>query len=229
VIPTPSGAAAASTIVDRPRKLPISTIEPPDRQAAAAAYSRAACPTDSQPSTPSIKPTTSSNERVTEGTFAEAARFGDILVLATLGAGAQDAIKLAGLDAFDGKVLIDATNPLEYHKDGPPTLFVGTTDSLGEQIQRLIPNAHVVKAFNTVGNAHMIHPQFPGGPPDMFLCGNDAGAKKIVSQICDAFGWGVADIGGIEGSRYLEAMCMTWVLYGVQTSSWNHAFKLLRK
>lgn len=171
----------------------------------------------------------SASARVSAGTFAEAAQFGDILVIATLGTGTLDAIRLAGLDAFDGKVVIDATNPLDFSKGMPPTLFVGATDSLGEQVQRLIPKARVVKAFNTVGNAHMIHPQFPGGPPDMFLCGNDAEGKKIVSQICEAFGWGVADIGGIEGSRYLEPMCMTWVLYGALNSSWNHAFKLLRK
>ena len=172
---------------------------------------------------------TSATARVSPGTFADAAQFGDILVLATLGAAAADAIRLAGLDAFDGKVLIDATNPLDFSKGMPPTLFVGTTDSLGEQIQRLIPKARVVKAFNTVGNAHMINPQFPGGPPDMFLCGNDAEAKKIVTQICDHFGWGVVDIGGIDASRYLEPMCMTWVLHGIRSGSWNHAFKLLRK
>ena len=170
-----------------------------------------------------------SSSRLSTGSFADAAQFGDILVLATLGAAAADAIQLAGLDAFDNKVVIDATNPLDFSKGMAPTLFVGTTDSLGEQIQRLVPKARVVKAFNTVGNAHMINPQFPGGPPDMFLCGNDAGAKKIVSQICEAFGWGVVDIGGIDASRYLEPMCMTWVLYGVRNSSWNHAFKLLRK
>jgi hypothetical protein len=171
----------------------------------------------------------SASARVSAGTFADAATFGDILVLATLGTGTLDAIRLAGVDAFDGKVVIDATNPLDFSKGMPPTLYVGTTDSLGEQVQRLIQKARVVKAFNTVGNAHMIHPQFPGGPPDMFLCGNDAEGKKIVSQICEAFGWGVADIGGIESSRYLEPMCMTWVLYGILSSSWGHAFKLLRK
>lgn len=171
----------------------------------------------------------SASTRVSAGTFAEAAQFGDILVLATLGAGALDAIRLAGLESFDNKVLIDATNPLDFSKGMPPTLYVGTTDSLGEQIQRLVPKCRVVKAFNTVGNAHMIHPQFPGGPPDMFICGNDADAKKIVTQICEAFGWGVVDVGGIDCSRYLEPMCMTWVLYGIRTSSWNHAFKMLRK
>jgi predicted dinucleotide-binding enzyme len=168
-------------------------------------------------------------ERASTGSFADAAGFGDIIVLATLGSGTADAIRLAGIDSFGGKVVIDTTNPLDFSRGMPPTLYVGTTDSLGEQIQLLLPAARVVKAFNTVGNAHMINPQFPGGPPDMFLCGNDDGAKKIVSQICEHFGWGVIDLGGIEASRYLEPMCMTWVLHGVRSGSWNHAFKMLRK
>ena len=171
----------------------------------------------------------SASSRTSTGTFAEAAQFGDILVLALLGIGTADAIRLAGIESFDGKVVIDATNPLDFSKGAPPTLFVGTTDSLGEQIQRLIPKARVVKAFNTVGNAHMINPQFPGGPPDMFICGNDAEAKKIVTQICEHFGWGVIDLGGIEASRYTEPMCMTWVLHGIRSGSWNHAFKMLRR
>jgi 8-hydroxy-5-deazaflavin:NADPH oxidoreductase len=170
----------------------------------------------------------SADERISPGTFEEAARFGDILVLATLGTGTESAIRIAGIAHFDGKVVIDTTNPLDFSQ-GLPRLSVGHTDSLGEQVQRLVPKARVVKAFNTVGNAHMVNPQFAGGPPDMFLCGNDPDAKKIVSQICDAFGWGVVDIGGIEGSRYLEPMCMTWVRYGILNKSWNHAFKLLRK
>jgi predicted dinucleotide-binding enzyme len=74
-----------------------------------------------------------------------------------------------------------------------------------------------------------VHPDFPGGPPDMFICGNDAGAKRAVTGICEAFGWPVIDIGGIEGSRLLEPLCILWVLYGIQHNSWNHAFKLLRK
>jgi 8-hydroxy-5-deazaflavin:NADPH oxidoreductase len=171
----------------------------------------------------------STNARIATGTFADAARSGDIVVLATLGVATAEAIHLAGLEHFDGKVVVDTTNPLDFSRGGPPTLTVGVTDSLGEQIQRLIPRARVVKAFNTVGNAHMVHPQFPGGPPDMFICGNDEAAKKIVAQICEHFGWGAADIGAIEGARYLEPMCLTWVLYGIRHGSWNHAFKLLRK
>jgi 8-hydroxy-5-deazaflavin:NADPH oxidoreductase len=162
------------------------------------------------------------------GTFAEAAQFGDIIVLATLGTATADVIRLAGVESFDGKVVIDATNPLDFSAGMPPRLFVGHDDSLGEQVQRLVPNARVVKAFNTVGNAQMINPRLGGGPPDMFLCGNDDDAKKIVSQICEHFGWGVIDIGGIEGARLLEPMCLVWVLYGARSGTWNHAFKLLR-
>ncbi|HEX6096614.1 MAG TPA: NAD(P)-binding domain-containing protein [Thermoanaerobaculia bacterium] len=163
---------------------------------------------------------------VSTGTFAETARFGDILVLATLGVATEEAIRLAGVDAFEGKVVIDATNPLDF-STGAPRLSIGHTDSLGEVIQRLLPRTRVVKAFNTVGNALMINPQLPGGPPDMFICGNDEDAKKIVTQICKHFGWGVVDIGGIEGSRHLEPMCMVWVLHGLRSGSWSHAFKLL--
>ena len=165
-------------------------------------------------------------ERASVGSFEDAARFGDILVLATLGAGAESAMRMAGLANFDGKVVIDATNPLDF-STGKPQLYVGHTDSLGEQVQRLVPNARVVKAFNTVGNALMVHPQLPGGPPDMFICGNDEDAKKIVSQICAAWDWGVIDIGGIEGSRYLEPMCLVWVLHGLRGGTWMHAFKML--
>jgi 8-hydroxy-5-deazaflavin:NADPH oxidoreductase len=165
-------------------------------------------------------------ERVSTGTFEETARFGDVIVLATLGVATEEAIRLAGIDAFRNKVVIDTTNPLDF-STGMPRLTIGHTDSLGEVVQRLIPEARVVKAFNTVGNALMVKPQLPGGPPDMFLCGNDDGAKKTVSQICDAFGWGVIDLGGIEGSRYLEPMCLTWVLHGIRSGSWGHAFKML--
>ena len=165
---------------------------------------------------------------VSTGTFAETARFGDILVLATLGVATEEAIRLAGLDAFDGKVVIDTTNPLDF-STGRPVLSIGHTDSLGEVIQRLLPKARVVKAFNTVGNALMVNPKLPGGPPDMFLCGDDDGAKKIVAQICADFGWGVIDIGGIDGARHLEPMCLVWVLHGIRGGSWRHAFKMLHE
>jgi predicted dinucleotide-binding enzyme len=167
-------------------------------------------------------------DRVTSGTFEEAARSGDLLVLATHGMATEEALTMAGKSNFDHKVVIDATNPLDQ-SSGVPRLAIGFTDSLGEQIQRSIPNARVVKAFNTVGNPLFFKPELPGGPPDMFIGGNDADAKKLVSQVCEAFGWGVIDLGGIEASRYLEPMCMTWVLHGVISGGWTHAFKMLRK
>jgi predicted dinucleotide-binding enzyme len=163
------------------------------------------------------------------GTFADAARFGDVVVIATAWSGTENALKLAGPQSVAGKVVIDATNPLFFAPNAPPALALGHTDSGGEQVQRWLPEARVVKAFNTIGNAHMFKPSFPGGPPDRFLCGNDADAKKTVSDICAAFGHGVIDVGGIEGARLLEPMCMLWVAYGLRTGSWNHAFRLLRK
>ncbi|MFN2386981.1 MAG: NADPH-dependent F420 reductase [Thermoanaerobaculia bacterium] len=163
------------------------------------------------------------------GTFADAARFGEVLVLATLGLANESAIRMAGPESFQGKVLIDTTNPLDFSAGFPPRLAISGNDSGGEQVQRLLPEARVVKAFNTVGNAHMYRPEFPCGPPDMFFCGNDEGAKGTVRQILEWFGWHPDDVGGIESSRYLEAMCMVWVLHGARANDWNHAFKLLRR
>jgi len=124
---------------------------------------------------------------------------------------------------------MDATNPLVFTPGAPPSLALGHTDSGGEQVQRWLPAARVVKVYNTVGHAHMVNPNFPGGPPDMFICGNDAAAKKTVTDICRAFGWPTIDVGGIEGARLLEPLCILWVRYGFATGGWNHAFKLLRK
>ena len=163
------------------------------------------------------------------GAFADAARFGELVALATLWAGTENTLRLAGPGNLAGKVLIDATNPLLFTPGAPPSLALGHTDSGGEQVQRWAPDARVVKAFNTVGHAHMVHPQFPGGPPDMFLCGNDSTAKETVTRILTAFGWNTIDIGGIEGARLLEPLCILWVDYGMRTNTWNHAFKLLRK
>jgi predicted dinucleotide-binding enzyme len=162
------------------------------------------------------------------GTFEEAAAFGEVVVLATLWSGTENALKLAGTANLEGKVLIDATNPLDF-STLPPTLTHGHTDSGGEQVQRWVPGARVVKAFNIVGNAHMFRPEFPCGPPDMFICGNDEPAKKTVSTILNEFGWDAIDLGGIERSRYLEPLAMVWIAHGFSTRTWNHAFKLLKK
>jgi hypothetical protein len=169
------------------------------------------------------------------GSFEEAARFGELLVLATRGTGTENAVKLAGPEHFANKVVIDTTNPLEFRPDlankpnAMPTLFVGHTDSLGEQVQRWLPKARVVKAYNTVGSGHMVNPSFPGGPPDMFICGDDEDAKKTVSEICKNLGWPTVDMGGIESSRYLEPLAMVWIRHYIRHRSPHHAFKLLKK
>lgn len=167
--------------------------------------------------------------KASSGTFKDAAKFGETIVLATLGIANQQAIEAAGKENFRNKLLIDTTNPLDFSRGMPPGLAVGHMDSAGEQVQRLLPEAKVVKAFNTVGNVHMFRPEFPGGPPDMFICGNDDEAKKRMTALLKDFGWGTIDIGGIEGSRHLEPMCLVWVLHGARSGSWNHAFKMLKK
>jgi hypothetical protein len=121
------------------------------------------------------------------------------------------------------------TNPLKPAPDGPPTLAIGFTDSAGEQVQRWLARSKVVKAFNTAGNAHMYKPKFAGGPPDMFIAGDDKPAKEKVGEIVAAFGWNVVDLGGIDAARYLEPLAMVWIAYGFLTHTWNHAFKLLRQ
>lgn len=164
------------------------------------------------------------------GTFADAAKFADVIIIATLWSGTKNAIELAGVESFAGKVVIDTTNPLDFSKGMPPTLSVGTTDSAAEQIQRLLPGAHVVKGFNIVGNPHMVNPSFPGGKPDMFICGDSEDAKKTVTDLCTELGWpGTIDIGGLVGARYLEPMAMVWISYMFKTGGGNHALAMLRK
>jgi predicted dinucleotide-binding enzyme len=164
------------------------------------------------------------------GSFAEAASFGELIVLSTLWEGTENAINLAISSNFNDKIVVDTTNPLEFAKDSPPKLSLGYDKSAGEIIQSLLPNSKVVKAFNIVGNPHMIHPNFPGGPPTMFICSNFKDAKDmIIKELLTPFGWDTIDIGGIEQSRLLEPLAMIWITYYIQTGSGNHAFKLLKK
>ncbi|MGB6974619.1 MAG: NAD(P)-binding domain-containing protein [Terracidiphilus sp.] len=165
------------------------------------------------------------------GTFAEAAAFGDVVVLAVKGTVAADALRLAGAKNLKGKPLMDATNPIE---EAPPVngvlqFFTGVNDSLMERLQKEFAEAHLVKAFNSVGSAHMIDPEFAGGKPTMFLCGNDTGAKKTVTGIVEEFGWEAADMGGAGAAGAIEALCVLWCIPGFRENKWNHAFKLLKK
>jgi len=171
----------------------------------------------------------SAGPKASIGTFSDAASFGELDVVATLGSATLDALRLAGPEHFKGKVVIDATNPLEMSPNAPPQLFVGQTDSMGERVQKALPGARVVKAFNIVGNAHFYRPNFPGGPPDMLIAGDDPAAKKTVEGILKQFGWSVIDIGGIDGARALEPICLAWVRSAMGLGTWDIAFKVLRK
>lgn len=183
-----------------------------------------------EPNSAKLKPwLTKAGKQSSTGSFEETARFADIAVLATLWSGTESALKLAKPENLAGKLVMDVTNPLVIEPNKPPRLALGHTDSGGEQVQRWLPQSKVVKAFNTVGNAHMVDPKFKNGPPDMFICGDDASAKQVVTGFCTDFGWGVVDVGGIEGARLLEPLCILWVMHGLKTGSWNHAFKLLQK
>jgi 8-hydroxy-5-deazaflavin:NADPH oxidoreductase len=162
------------------------------------------------------------------GTFAQAAAHGELLVLAVLGNAAEEAIADAGPENFSAKVVIDATNPLDFSGGFPPKLSIAGEDSLGERVQRALPDAKVVKAFNTIGNPYFVDPSFSEGEPTMLIAGDDEGAKRTVGDVLVDFGWpDPVDIGGIEGSRVLEAICIAWVKIGGMRGAWDHGFKLL--
>lgn len=164
------------------------------------------------------------------GTFEEAAEFGEILVLATGGKVTEEAIKIAGIKRFSGKVVIDTTNPIsaEPPENGVLKFFTDLNQSLMERIQKLIPDAFVVKAFNSVGNALMYKPILKGGQPSMFICGNNIDAKHKVADILEKFGWETEDMGAAEAARAIEPLCMLWCIPGFISNDWMHAFKVLR-
>jgi 8-hydroxy-5-deazaflavin:NADPH oxidoreductase len=170
------------------------------------------------------------NPKAATGSFAETAAFGELIVLAVKGTAAADALRMAGVANLKGKPVIDACNPIE---EAPPVngvlrFFTTMNESLMEQLQREFPDAHLVKAFNSVGAPRMIDPQFSAGRPTMFICGNDGAAKKAVTGILDQLGWETADMGAAEAARAIEPLCMLWCIPGFLHNQWTHAFKLLR-
>jgi predicted dinucleotide-binding enzyme len=151
------------------------------------------------------------------------------VVLAAKGTAAMEVLRLAGAANLAGKPVIDVTNPIA---DAPPVngvlkYFTTLDDSQMERLQREFPDARFVKAFNSVGNAFMVNPQFKGGKPTMFICGNDDAAKKTVTGILDQFGWETADMGKVEAARAIEPLCILWCIPGFLRNDWVHAFKLL--
>src|SRR5439155_26540635 len=169
------------------------------------------------------------NPKARVGSFADSAKFGEVVVLAVKGIVTAEALRAAGAANLAGKPVIDATNPIA---DAPPVngvlkFFTNLDESLMERLQREFAEARFVKAFNSVGNALMVNPQFKGGKPTMFICGNDESAKQAVRGILDQFGWETADMGKAEGARAIEPLCMLWLIPGFLRNEWSHAFKLL--
>lgn len=164
------------------------------------------------------------------GTFNEAAKFGEILVLATGGLVTEEAVKLAGVENFSNKTVIDTTNPIakEAPVNGVLKYFTDINESLMERTERLIPEANLVKAFNSVGSALMYQPALKGGTPTMFICGNNAESKQKVTEILVTFGWEVEDMGAAEAARAIEPLCILWCIPGFLSNQWMHAFKLLK-
>jgi predicted dinucleotide-binding enzyme len=170
------------------------------------------------------------NPRGRVGSVGDTAAFGELIVLAVKGAAAAEVLRAAGAANLAGKPIIDATNPIA---DAPPSngvlkFFTNLDESLMEQLQREFSDAYFVKAFNSVGNNRMVNPQFAGGKPTMFICGNDETAKKTVRSLLDQFGWETADMGKIEAARAIEPLCMLWCIPGFLCNEWTHAFKLLK-
>lgn len=170
-------------------------------------------------------------EEARAGDFNETAEFGDILVLAVKGIVAQEVLRSLDTKHLKGKTIIDATNPIS---EAPPEsgvlkFFTDLDYSLMEELQITTTEANLVKAFNSVGNAFMVDPDFGGDLPTMFICGNNSDAKQEVYEILRTFGWDVEDLGAMEAARAIEPLCMLWCIPGILEGRWNHAFKLLRK
>ena len=178
------------------------------------------------PSSPQAQQAAEAIGEADVATFAAAASAGSCAILATSWAGTQAALELAGPVNLAGKLVIDTTNPLRF-TDGLPSLAIGFSTSAGEQVQAWLPEARVVKAFNTATAEMMVEPQVEDGPATMFICGNDAAAKLEVSEVLTRFGWEPVDLGDIERSRLIEPLAMVMIVYGFQHDHWTHALRLL--
>ena len=172
----------------------------------------------------------SKNKKGKTGSFAEAAAFGNTIVLAIKGAAAKEALQMAGAKSLKGKTIIDATNPIAEAApvNGVLKFFTSLDNSLMEQLQAAFPDSHFVKAFNSIGSAFMVNPNF-GTKPTMLICGNDEKAKKEVGKILDQFGFEVEDMGKVEAARAIEPLCILWCIPGFLRNDWAHAFKMLKK
>lgn len=164
------------------------------------------------------------------GSSANAAAFGELVILAVKGTAAVAVVSAAGAAALQGKVVIDATNPIADAApvNGVLQFFTGPNESLMETLQAQFPGLRFVKAFNSVGSAFMVDPQFAGGAPTMFIAGNDDAAKATVRRLLNSVGWDSADMGAATAARAIEPLCMLWCIPGLLRNEWAHAFKLVK-
>lgn len=170
------------------------------------------------------------NPGIGSGLFGDVAAFADLIVLAVKGTAASEVLAIAGEDNHAGKPVIDATNPIadEPPANGVLKFFTRLDESLMELLQRQYPRTNFVKAFSSVSSARMVNPRFEGGTPTMFICGNDAAAKEVVTDIIGQFGWETEDLGAVEAARAIEPLCMLYCIPGFTRDQWTHAFKLLK-
>jgi predicted dinucleotide-binding enzyme len=170
------------------------------------------------------------NPKAQLGTFAQAAAHGEMVVNATNGFATLEILKAAGDANLNSKILIDISNPLDFSKGMPPTLFVKDSDSLAEQIQRAYPRVKVVKTLNTMNASLMVNPgQLAGGDHTVFVSGNDVAAKTQVTELLKSFGWrDIVDVGDITTARGTEMLLPIWVrlMGALQTPLFN--FKIVR-
>jgi predicted dinucleotide-binding enzyme len=160
----------------------------------------------------------------------EAVRMGETVVLCVKGTAAEKVVeKVSG--SLAGKTVIDTTNPIAEAppQNGVLKFFTSLDDSLMERLQRIAPQARFVKAFSSIGSTLMVNPDLGGQKPTMFICGNDEAAKKRTSEILEAFGFEVEDVGMAESARAIEPLCILWCIPGFLKNEWTHAFKLLKK
>jgi predicted dinucleotide-binding enzyme len=175
----------------------------------------------------------STSSAIQASTFSDVAAWAEGIVLAVKGTAAEEALREAGAANLRGKLVIDTTNPIanEPPEDGVLRYFTSPNESLMERLQKACPEAKFVKAFNSVGNALMVNPSFPGGTkPTMFYCGDDTAAKSAVARIIEQFGWSGADMGSRKAARAIEPLCQLWCIPGLVENKWTeHAFHLLTR
>jgi predicted dinucleotide-binding enzyme len=164
------------------------------------------------------------------GRFTDVANFADVLILAVKGSGAEEAIRITGIDSLKNKIILDATNPIANQPpaNGVLSYFTTLDESLMERLQALAPEARFVKCFSIVGNSLMVDPDFGGIKPTMFIAGNDEEAKKYTTALLTEIGWETEDMGMAEGARAIEPLAILWCIPGMLKGQWRHAFKLLR-